>query len=106
VRALDLFHPDEVRDGAGDAQDAGVAACGKPHALRRLGQQLDAGRFRRGDAVQQFDFGFGIGANLFAIEALRSMVQALTPPLELRSGNSKKTANGKIGTGAKQCLKR
>ena len=45
-----------------------IAARRQPHALRRLGQQLDARRFRRGDAVQQFAFGFGIGADLRGLE--------------------------------------
>ena len=53
----------QVGDGAGDFQHAVIAARRQLHALGGFGQQFGAGGIGLGDAVQQFAFGFGIGAH-------------------------------------------
>jgi two-component system response regulator AlgR len=62
VHAADVFRAGQVGNGAGHAQDAGIAARRKPHRLGRLEQQLPSGLVGRGKALQQVAVQFGIVA--------------------------------------------
>src|SRR3546814_19772817 len=53
VDPADILGAGEVGDGAGDAKHAMVAARGKPHRRRGIGEQFPAGIVRGRDRVEQ-----------------------------------------------------
>jgi hypothetical protein len=60
VHARDGFACREIGDGARHLEYAMIAARGELHRSHRFREQFCAGRFGRGDSVEQFAFGFGI----------------------------------------------
>lgn len=59
----------KVGDGARHFEHPVIAARRQFHPLRRLGQEPGAACIRRGDLVQEFAFGLGIGADAIVSEA-------------------------------------
>lgn len=70
VDAADSLCAGEVGDGAGDAQDAVVAAGGEAHGVGGVGQELDPAGIGLRDGVEQFALRLGIGAHALAVVAL------------------------------------
>lgn len=63
MHATDVFATRQVGDGAGYAQDAGVAAGGHAHGACGLGQKLSARFVGGGDGFEEIAVDFGIGAD-------------------------------------------
>ena len=61
MHPADTLDTRQIRDGPGDAQHPGVAACGHARRFGCLSEQAAAGLVRRGDRVEQRAVRFRIG---------------------------------------------
>ena len=82
VRFADSTGARQVGDDARHLQHPVIAACRQLHALGSVGEKFRACRVWRGDTVEQFAFGFGVGADgmIGITRAGRPIIRRLNPP--------------------------